>query len=58
MSWKRNWMEDVVYADVGDKLNFAACVSENKKLTFVGWIRKFCCEAGTKVKATKEELGI
>jgi len=52
---------DLVYADVGDKLDYAACVVDNEEedtFKFVGWIRKFCFKYGTTVKLTKEDLGI
>jgi hypothetical protein len=52
---------DLVYADVGDKLNYAACVIDNQEqdtFKFVGWIRKYCHKYGIVVHLTKEELGI
>jgi len=52
---------DLIYADVGDRLNYAACVVDNEEedtFKFVGWIRKYCFKYGTQVKLTKEELGI
>ena len=59
-STKRHGM-DIIYAEVGDKINYAACVVDNEKentFKFVGWIRKYCFKYGTQVKLTKEELGI
>ena len=59
MSWNRSWMNDLIYADVGDKLNYAACVAdEDDNLTFVAWIRKYCFKYGIKIKVDKKDLGL
>lgn len=49
---------DFIYVEVGDKLNYAACVKkEDESLRFCGWIRKYCIkEDQIVVKAKKEEL--
>lgn len=50
----------MVYAEVGDKLDYAACwQNKDSSLKFMGWIRKFCVkDADTVIKATKEEIGL
>jgi hypothetical protein len=53
--------KDIIYAEVGDKENYAAVLPSNDEadtMTFVGWISKRCYKYGVKVKLTKEELGL
>jgi len=51
-------VDQLIYADVGDKLNYAACVDPDgdDNLKFVGWIRKFCFKYGTRTKCKPEEI--
>lgn len=54
-------MEDrKVYADTGEKLNYAVCwKNDDGSLKFMGWIRKYCVkDTDTIVKKTKEEIGL
>jgi hypothetical protein len=48
----------MVYADVGDKRNYAGCTpQEDGSLMFMGWIIKYCAKDGdTVVKTTMEDI--
>jgi hypothetical protein len=57
------WTDHIKYADVGDKLNYAAVLpgkTEKDPIKFVGWIRKFCVKhiGATPFKAKKKEIGL
>ncbi len=48
----------VIYADVGDRRNYAACSpKEDGSLVFMGWIIKYCAkDTDTVVKTTMEDI--
>jgi len=48
----------IVYADVGDKRNYAGCApQEDGSLIFMGWIMKYCAkDADTIIKTTMEDI--
>jgi len=48
----------MVYADVEDKRNYAACApQEDGSLVFMGWIIKYCAkDADTIIKTTMEDI--
>ena len=57
MSTPRN--DDTIYAEVGDKLNYAACVkNRDDNLKFIGWIRKYCVKDNGVIKSTMKEIGL
>jgi len=49
---------NMVYADVGDKRNYAGCFpKEDGSLEFMGWIIKYCAkDTDTIIKATMEDI--
>ena len=49
---------NMVYADVGDKRNYAACApQEDGSLVLMGWIIKYCAkDTDTIVKTTMEDI--
>ena len=53
-------IDKMVYADVGDKANYAACwPNKDGGLKFIGWIGKANAKEGdTIVKTTKKEIGL
>ena len=48
----------MIYADVGDKLNYAGCApQEDGSLAFMGWVIKSCAkDTDTIVKTTMEDI--